>query len=259
LAKDPAFLFFPEAFITGTMGMSSAEKGDYVILLCIQHQQGGLIPKPTFASMAGDSSFIRSKFIETEEGWFNVRLMEEIEKRQRTSTNMSENAKIRWAKYKEKKENATAMQLHSKCNATAMPSKDININKKLRSKLEIGNDKRGEFQERGESIRLTQLLFDLIKKRKLDFKTPDLNKWALEMDKIIRLDHREPESIEAVIRWSQADDFWQDNIISPAKLRKQFDQLELKMKKAEYMKLPKNTRSNIATYQQMAAEEGWDE
>ena len=110
-----------------------------------------------------------------------------------------------------------------------------------------------------DAIRLTQLLFDCIKERKMDFKTPDLNQWAIIMNRMIRLDPRKPETVEAVIRWCQADDFWQDNILSPVKLREHFDQLELKMKKAEYMKLPKNTRSNIATYQQMAAEEGWDE
>ena len=48
---------------------------------------------------------------------------------------------------------------------------------------------------------------------------------------MIRLDKRNPNQIKVVIKWSQIDDFWQDNILSTVKLRKQFDQLVLKMKK----------------------------
>ena len=57
--------------------------------------------------------------------------------------------------------------------------------------------------------------------------------WGAEVDKMIRLDKRTPERIEAVIRFSQADSFWCSNILSMSKLRKQFDQLELKMKSAK--------------------------
>ncbi len=46
---------------------------------------------------------------------------------------------------------------------------------------------------------------------------------------MIRLDSRKPDRIEKVIRWSQQDSFWQSNILSVAKLRKQFDVLELRM------------------------------
>jgi hypothetical protein len=51
------------------------------------------------------------------------------------------------------------------------------------------------------------------------------------MDKIMRLDKRTPEQLAEVIDWCQQDDFWQDNILSPAKLRKQLDKLELRMSK----------------------------
>jgi hypothetical protein len=51
------------------------------------------------------------------------------------------------------------------------------------------------------------------------------------MDKILRLDKRTPEHLADVIDWCQHDDFWQDNILSPFKLRKQLDKLELKMSK----------------------------
>ena len=36
-----------------------------------------------------------------------------------------------------------------------------------------------------------------------------------------------------MIEWCQTDEFWQDNILSTAKLRKQYDQLVLKMNKTD--------------------------
>ena len=77
--------------------------------------------------------------------------------------------------------------------------------------------------------RLAEMLLDLILEAKPDFRRPDLNRWAVEIDRMIRLDGRRPERIEAVIRWCRADAFWQSNILSTAKLRKHFDRLELQM------------------------------
>ncbi|KXK29370.1 MAG: hypothetical protein UZ01_02264, partial [Candidatus Brocadia sinica] len=57
---------------------------------------------------------------------------------------------------------------------------------------------------------------------------PDLQKWATHIDKMIRLDKRPPEEIEKVVAWCQQDSFWQNNILSTEKLRKQYDQLYLK-------------------------------
>ncbi|MBT9169502.1 MAG: hypothetical protein DDT19_02862 [Syntrophomonadaceae bacterium] len=47
---------------------------------------------------------------------------------------------------------------------------------------------------------------------------------------MIRIDKRDPEKIRQIIEWCQADDFWQNNILSTGKLREQFDQLGLKMR-----------------------------
>ena len=88
------------------------------------------------------------------------------------------------------------------------------------------------FRPNSEPFRLSQLLLDLILARKRDFRQPNLTVWAKHVDRIIRLNHRAPEAIEAVIRWSQNDPFWQDNILSTEKLRKQLDRLELQMAKS---------------------------
>lgn len=80
-------------------------------------------------------------------------------------------------------------------------------------------------------VRLSNLLLSEIRVRKPNFRRPNIQKWAVNIDRLIRLDERTPEQVEAVIRWCQQDDFWQNNILSTKKLRNQIDQLELKMGK----------------------------
>lgn len=126
--KDPAFLFYTSDFITGTMFMSNEEVGIYIRLLCAQHQQGGLISKTAFNQLVKDSEILRTKFIEVEEGFFNERLMKEMERRSIKSSNLSDNAKIRWKKQKEKlcKSNAIASELHM---PTVNENEDVIITK----------------------------------------------------------------------------------------------------------------------------------
>jgi hypothetical protein len=61
-------------------------------------------------------------------------------------------------------------------------------------------------------------------------KPPNLQKWAQVVDRMIRLDEREPDDIGMMIDWCQADEFWMCNILSPGKLREKWDQLWLKAK-----------------------------
>ncbi|HLA04549.1 MAG TPA: hypothetical protein VJZ16_01070 [Syntrophales bacterium] len=78
-------------------------------------------------------------------------------------------------------------------------------------------------------VRLADLLLEKILIRNPNHKKPNLQTWAKDIDLMIRLDKRTPEDIRRIIEWCQADTFWQSNILSTAKLRKQFDQLWLKM------------------------------
>jgi len=79
-------------------------------------------------------------------------------------------------------------------------------------------------------IRLSELLFEKILFRNPNHKKPNIQTWAKDIDLMIRLDKRTPEDIRRVIEWCQADTFWQSNILSTAKLRKQFDHLQAKMR-----------------------------
>jgi len=57
----------------------------------------------------------------------------------------------------------------------------------------------------------------------------DLNKWALEADKMMRLEKRPLEEARRVMEWCQQDSFWKINILSMGKFREKYDQLKLKM------------------------------
>lgn len=81
MSKDPAFLFYSSDFLTGTIFMTNEQVGIYIRLLCAQHQHGGIIRKDDFEQMANGHNVIRCKFVETEDGFYNERLKEVIEKR----------------------------------------------------------------------------------------------------------------------------------------------------------------------------------
>lgn len=112
MAKDPAFLFYTQDFLTGIMFMSNEQVGIYIKLLCAQHQHGGIIDKTAFNMMTDGDKIIQSKFIETDDGFYNERMMIEMEKRKKKSSNLSANALKRWKKEKQKqcKSNAIALQ-----------------------------------------------------------------------------------------------------------------------------------------------------
>jgi len=57
-----------------------------------------------------------------------------------------------------------------------------------------------------------------------------LQSWADAFDKCHRIDHRPWKELEVVLRWSQEDSFWQQNILSGSKFRKQYETLLSKAK-----------------------------
>lgn len=85
MGKDPAFLFYPNDWIGGTMGMTFEEKGCYMELLMLQFNNGRFTKKQ--AERVLNESFksvwenIRNKFLTDGNVFWNKRLEEEKEKR----------------------------------------------------------------------------------------------------------------------------------------------------------------------------------
>jgi hypothetical protein len=82
MAKDPAFLFYSSDFLNGVADLTMEERGQFITLLCLQHQKGTLTDKTIRLSLGSVSVDVLSKFLKDKDGnFFNERLSEEIEKR----------------------------------------------------------------------------------------------------------------------------------------------------------------------------------
>lgn len=86
------------------------------------------------------------------------------------------------------------------------------------------------FAEDSPAFSIANLLAKFIRIRNPTAKLPNLQSWATDADRIHRLDGREWEDIEKVLRFSQKHHFWQMNILSIDKLRKHYDRLTMEMK-----------------------------
>ena len=81
-AKDPAFLFYPNDWIGGTMGMTFEEKGAYMELLMMQFNRGHMTSHMIGQTVGQLWDKVKDKFVQDDNGLFyNERLEEEKEKR----------------------------------------------------------------------------------------------------------------------------------------------------------------------------------
>jgi len=82
MAKDPAFLFYSSDFLNGVADLTMDERGQFITLLCLQHQKGAVTDKTIRLSLGSVSVDVLNKFVKDKQGnFFNERLKEEIEKR----------------------------------------------------------------------------------------------------------------------------------------------------------------------------------
>ena len=85
------------------------------------------------------------------------------------------------------------------------------------------------FDENSEPYKIAKRLLSNILLKNPNNKKPDMQKWALEVEKIIRIDKRKPDDIRHVLSFVKNDNFWVGNILSPVKLRKHYDTLKIRM------------------------------
>lgn len=112
--------------------------------------------------------------------------------------------------------------------------KEIKLNKRTFGSLEEGANSTEILTETETlAIPLINLMYDEIRKLDTGFnrskKQLSDGEWLQSMDKLIRLDKRDPKEIEKLIKWVYRDQFWKANILSPKKLREKYSQLKVKM------------------------------
>jgi uncharacterized protein YdaU (DUF1376 family) len=128
MAKDPAFLFYPGDYVSGTMGMTFEEKGAYMDLLMLQFNRGHMNHHMIVHTVGHLWEQVKCKFIQDDEGlWYNVRL--DIEKDKRKTFTESRRNKI---KSKNKATLDTSYETHMNSHMKPhMENVNININKDL--------------------------------------------------------------------------------------------------------------------------------
>ena len=102
----------------------------------------------------------------------------------------------------------------------------------------ISSSQQNKFADDAIEFILASELFNLILSNNPKAIKPNLQAWAKEIDKMIRLDKRSSSDIRTLITWSQKDTFWQGNILSATALRKQFDKLTIQMATRDKPKTP---------------------
>lgn len=93
--KDPAFLFYSDRFVSGVQTMNFEDRGKYITLLALMHQQGRM-DEETIRFLVGNlSDKLKSKFIQDEKGlWYNETLEIEAEKRKNFVESRVNNGKL---------------------------------------------------------------------------------------------------------------------------------------------------------------------
>lgn len=131
--KDPAVLFYTSDFLIGVMTMNMQERGEYITLLCMQHQSGHL--EPDFLKSITKSPKVLAKFELDERGlYFNDRMEEEIAKRAKYITAQQQNG-AKGGRPRKPKENPRVLngltQTKPKQNPAENENINVNINKDI--------------------------------------------------------------------------------------------------------------------------------
>jgi hypothetical protein len=94
------------------------------------------------------------------------------------------------------------------------------------------SQKKTEHLPSKDACRLAILLKSEILRNNADHKITSAQErqWVITADRMLRLDGRTVDQVAGVIQWAQRDEFWMANVLSMDKVRKQFDQLLLKMR-----------------------------
>lgn len=93
--NDPAFLFYSSDFLNGVADLTMEERGQYITMMCLQHQKGALSEKTIRLCLGSVSVDVLSKFVQDENGcYYNERLREEINKRRMYSMSRKKNGEL---------------------------------------------------------------------------------------------------------------------------------------------------------------------
>ena len=91
MAKDPAVLLWTKDFLVGTMTMTMEQKGKYITLLCLQHQNQHLTDTDMKSILNEEDIQVAEKFIKEDGKWYNLKMKEETIRRKSYTENRLKN------------------------------------------------------------------------------------------------------------------------------------------------------------------------
>jgi len=94
------------------------------------------------------------------------------------------------------------------------------------------NSAKAKYTDDSPYLKMAKEFFMEIRKNNDEAKPPNFQTWADDMRKIVELDGRSIENVRNLYKWTQLDDFWKGNILSPKKLRDKYDQLKVQSGRA---------------------------
>ena len=228
--KDPAFLFYPNDYLGGTMGLTFEQKGAYIDLLMMQFNRGHMTLH-MIGQMLGHNfdniwDAISDKFkIDADGLYYNERLEIEQNKRKMFSDSRRNNISGK-NQYTDKPKKTTSkkgghMTLH-------MEDENVNV---IISKI------KDLFDEKYINESVYKTIFTLLK------------------------NYEKQQIIDAII-WARSDDFWKTNFQSPNKLlstnKDKVKYIDVFIEKMKAYKPATTPRAATVTYKRNPAGQGWE-
>jgi hypothetical protein len=180
------------------------------------------------------------KVSEDGRSWIQNGLQRTFEKQAEFSDKQRDRANARWslrdAKSVPDECGTDAPAMPGGCSSSSSSSSNQNITSEpCGSDSDSTRRKKSSLPPITEGQRLAQMLRGHILRNNPSAKVREgqIQKWAIEADRMVRLDGRTYQQIENLIDFSQNDDFWFANILSMGKLREQFDQLTNQRKRKQ--------------------------
>ena len=199
MAKDPAVLFYTGDFLTGTSFFTDEQRGQYIRLLCEQHQLGHIPENHMLSICLTLANPVAKKFIQDADGnYYNERMEEEITKRQNFIQSRIDNGKKGGRNKPNAKPNGKP---YAKPNGIAKKNLSDNDNENGIKELYKG----------------VEIFFDEDCRPKTENAKQE---WCDTLEKLIRIDGYSPDHIHDVIKRTRMNDFWRTNFLSILKLRK---------------------------------------
>lgn len=209
-SKDPAFLFYSSDFITGCMGLTMEERGQYITLICLQHQQGHLSEKAIKVAVGNVSEDVMKKFNKDENNlFFNKRVDDEIEKRRVFSESRKANGSL--GGRPKKPSGYPSGKPSAKPNGK--PKQNLPENENIN--IIINKFKNIIFKYKGREV--------------------ETNSWKTPIRKMLEKDHINPENILQSLDWyaEHIGEKFTPVILGGESLRQKYGQLEEAIKRTK--------------------------